>query len=172
MDFWGSFVAAVVDYPRLNILIITDVTNNPNHFKFIFLVSEGQLSCWLWQTTWISLEDLRSKKFISYISNPYQQFNPSGVSLHFIYIYIFKNHILSFLLSGKCFGCQHYLDFLWSFLQTLLLGGFPWLSMVPVSEWYHCLFTENWIRLCLWRKKRKNEHCPRVHPCFSSFFYE
>lgn len=69
-----------------------------------------------------------------------------------------------FLLTGKYFGCQYYLDFLWSIWQRLLLGGSPWLSMVPICEWCHCLCTEDWIRLHLWSKKQ----VPFCHPHFYS----
>lgn len=157
-----------------NVQIICDVPNSTPTFLTVFFVffllhshslrillylknsyvslwfHWSQLSCWLWQTTWLSWKDERSKNVISYISNPYQEFTPNVMFSQ-------KNKNLSSLLTGKCFGCQHYLDFLWSFLQTLLLGWFPWLSMVPISEWSLCLSTENWIRACLQRGRKKTK---------------
>lgn len=75
------------------------------------------------------------------------------------------------LLNGKCFGFQRYLDFLWSFMHTLLLGGFPWLSMVPIFEWHLCLSTQSWISLSLWREKNEGK-MTCWYFCFISQIYQ
>lgn len=69
-------------------------------------------------------------------------------------------HFRSLLLTGNFLGCQNYLDFLWSFLQTLVLGGFPWLSVVPISKWRRWLSTESWNRL--WKKGEEKQLKIRV----------